>query len=294
MRALFLLWLFLFLMAVSSTSSYSTEDGTLLVGEDDSYGGVIIDPLCLPADPLSFVSLLRKSLAHWKSKAKKGIWLNLPRQNANLVPIAVEEGFFYHHAEKDYVMLAYWIPESSCTLPENASHQIGVGAIVINDKMEILVVQEVTGPTQGSGVWKIPTGVVHQGEDIMEAVTREVEEETGVETEFVEVLGVRQSHNVAFGKSDLFFLCKVQPLSSAIKVQESEIAAAQWLSLDEFRSQSFNTKSSFLTRIIQIVSASLEGKYQGFNGEVLDLGFRKKGSYFLHNVHDISKYPSQS
>ena len=43
----------------------------------------------------------------------------------------------YHHAEPDFIMLTYWIPESPSTLPPNASHQVGVGAIVINDKNEV-------------------------------------------------------------------------------------------------------------------------------------------------------------
>ena len=48
-----------------------------------------------------------------------------------------QEGFVYHHAEPDYIMLTYWIPESPSTLPPNASHQVGAGAIVINDKNEV-------------------------------------------------------------------------------------------------------------------------------------------------------------
>ncbi|XP_057869102.1 uncharacterized protein LOC131076079 isoform X6 [Cryptomeria japonica] len=32
---------------------------------------------------------------------------------------------------------AYWIPQISCTLPPNASHQVGVGGFVLNDKNQI-------------------------------------------------------------------------------------------------------------------------------------------------------------
>lgn len=35
-------------------------------------------------------------------------------------------------------MLVYWIPETTNTLPANASHRVGVGAIVVNDKREVL------------------------------------------------------------------------------------------------------------------------------------------------------------
>lgn len=46
-------------------------------------------------------------------------------------------GFVYHHAERNYLMLTYWIPEGPCMLPANASHQVGVGGFVINDKNEV-------------------------------------------------------------------------------------------------------------------------------------------------------------
>lgn len=49
-----------------------------------------------------------------------------------------QEGFKYHHAEESYVMLTYWIPDGPCMLPANASHQVGVGGFVINDKNEVM------------------------------------------------------------------------------------------------------------------------------------------------------------
>lgn len=48
-----------------------------------------------------------------------------------------QEGFWYHHAEPNYLMLVYWIPKTGCTIPPNASHSVGVGAIVLNDKKEV-------------------------------------------------------------------------------------------------------------------------------------------------------------
>lgn len=51
--------------------------------------------------------------------------------------ISFQEGFEYHHAEKGYVMMTYWIPQGPSMLPSNASHQVGVGGFVINDKNEV-------------------------------------------------------------------------------------------------------------------------------------------------------------
>ena len=56
--------------------------------------------------------------------------------------------------------------------------QVGVGGFVLNDKGEVLVVQERHGPLRGSGVWKMPTGLANHGEDLHIAAPREVLEET--------------------------------------------------------------------------------------------------------------------
>ena len=78
-------------------------------------------------------------------------------------------------------MLTHWLPDSENKLPPNASHQVGVGAFVFDSATgRVLVVQERSGPLKGKGVWKMPTGLVMQGEDITEAAVREVYEETGV------------------------------------------------------------------------------------------------------------------
>lgn len=37
----------------------------------------------------------------------------------------------------------------------------------------------------------------------------------------------RHAHNVAFQKSDLFFICMLRPVSSQIKIDETEIQAAK-------------------------------------------------------------------
>ncbi|RVW95105.1 Nudix hydrolase 2 [Vitis vinifera] len=95
-------------------------------------------------------------------------------------------------------------------------------ASILQWRQKVLVVQENSGIFKGTGVWKLPTGVVNEGEDICTAAIREVEEETGIKTEFVEVLSFMQSHKAFFTKSDLFFVCMLQPLSSEIQKQDEK------------------------------------------------------------------------
>ncbi|KAF3443240.1 hypothetical protein FNV43_RR12922 [Rhamnella rubrinervis] len=253
-----------------STSSLSVskhvmpEDGVeLLSSVEDLYGGVRVD-MVESMDPKVFSTLLKASMSHWRQRGKKGIWIKLPIELANLVEAVVKEGFRYHHAEPDYLMLVCWIPDTIDTLPANASHRVGIGAFVVNDKREVLVVQETTGKFRGSGVWKLPTGVINEGEDIATAAVREVKEETGVETEFMEVLAYRQSHKSFFGKSDLFFVCLLKPHSFDIQKQDTEIEKAQWMPVEDYATQPFVQKSEIFKLIADVCLAKLDTDYAGF------------------------------
>ncbi|KAI8548120.1 hypothetical protein RHMOL_Rhmol07G0247500 [Rhododendron molle] len=85
-----------------------------------------------------------------------------PRQFIFPSVLICQQGFRYHYAEPSYLMLAKWIAETFDTLPANASHRVGIGAFVMNDMGEVLVVQENSGTFTGTGVWKAPTGVVDE------------------------------------------------------------------------------------------------------------------------------------
>ena len=64
---------------------------------------------------------------------------------------------------------------------------LGVGALIF-DRDRILLVERGKEPLKG--YWSLPGGVLETGETLAEAVTREVREETGLETEAVSVLEI--------------------------------------------------------------------------------------------------------
>lgn len=62
-------------------------------------------------------------------------------------------------------------------------HQVDVrtkaaGAIIYNDKREILLVKELQGSKKG--LWHIPSGTIEHGEFPIDAAKREIQEETGL------------------------------------------------------------------------------------------------------------------
>ncbi|XP_068635521.1 nudix hydrolase 8-like [Aristolochia californica] len=270
---------------VNGTSpSLLSRERVLLDAHDDVYEGVVVNPETLPSNPLAFASMLQSSISHWKLMGKKGVWLKVPLERAELVPIAVKEGFEYHHAEQGYVMMTYWIPEGPCMLPANASHQVGVGGFVLNNKNEVLVVQEKHCLPRFKGVWKLPTGFILESEEIYSGVVREVKEETGIDTEFVEIIAFRHAHRVAFGKSDLFFICMLRPLSTHIIVDDLEVQAAKWIPLDEFTAQQVVQGESMFQKIIEICVARLRKRYCGLTAHHVISEFDGKSSSLYCNV----------
>ncbi|CAM6019507.1 unnamed protein product [Sphagnum balticum] len=267
------------------TPSDKKETYTLKATED-MFDGIIVDPTGLPKDIPTFVKSLKISLEFWKSQNKKGVWLKLPIANSNLVQPALQEGLKYHHAESTYVMLVTWLSSSPSTIPRNASHQVGIGAFVVNDKHEILAVQAKNGALRETEIWEVPTGLLNQGEDLSAGAVRKVKEETGIETDFIKVIGFRHTHKVVYEKSDLLFLCLLHPLTSTIAKQELEHANVQWIPLSQFSAQDYLQDQKMLKKMIDVCISTLEGNHNGFSPRNMQTG-RKRGSrYFYYNTDD--------
>jgi hypothetical protein len=149
----------------------------------DPYRGVTIEPAALDGKRTDeFELALRESCAIWRTQGLRGVWLHISLAHSDLVPVAVKQGFAFHHADSATLTLVRWLPDTPCTIPAGPSHQVGVGAFVVNARDEVLMVKERSGPAAKYGIWKVPTGLLERGEDIVDGCRREVLEETGVRT----------------------------------------------------------------------------------------------------------------
>jgi len=59
---------------------------------------------------------------------------------------------------------------------------VGVGALIVQDS-KVVLIRRAKPPSAGE--WSIPGGLVHVGETLIQAITREALEETGLEVEAV-------------------------------------------------------------------------------------------------------------
>lgn len=225
-----------------------------------------------------FQSRLHATITTAKSLGKSAIWMTVPLSHGHLLPPASELGLTYHHATGREATLCMWLKDDiESLIPEYSTHQVGVGAIVIrrksknhattttynDDDDELLVVREARNNYRP---WKIPGGLAELGEGLDEAAVREVYEETGIFCRFVGVLGMRHTHAMQFGRSDLYFMCRMEAVPNEDgsmpepTPQAGEIEACRWLPLREFKnmveSEDKNVGHPMMAQIMKVVDQS--------------------------------------
>ena len=217
----------------------------------DIFNGVTVPPDSLPADPGLFRSTLAEAIQHWRQAGHRLVWLDIPAQRAALIPEAVALGFSFHHTAGDTLTLTLPLEEGAF-VPPAATHYVGVGGMVLSEDDELLVVQEKRHIQTRPGFYKLPGGLLDQGETIAQAAEREVWEETGVRAAFDCLVGYF-AHQLTwqFGKSALYHVCRLKPLSREITIDEQEIAEARWMPVEEF--MALETTHAFNKNLVQMV-----------------------------------------
>ena len=205
----------------------------LIDAEPDRFGGLVTNSEALPNDPDVFEQQLSHSIDAWTADGFKAVWLEIPNEKVALVPVAVNNGFSYHHAVDSRVLLTRPLVDGAY-IPPYATHYIGVGGVVLNDANELLVVSERYRSRGRGPAYKLPGGALQPGEHVVEAVVREVLEETGVRTRFESLACFRHWHGYRFGKSDIYFVCRLSPLSLEITAQAEEIEECLWMPVDQY------------------------------------------------------------
>ena len=196
----------------------------MLAFEYNKFNGIIINSAQLPEDSDVFLQQLSALLSHARLHKKAVTWLTLPIDLAHFIAIATTQGFTFHNCLPTEVTLIFkFQPEDF--VPFVPTHSLGAGGLVQNSQGEILVIREHAATT-----YKLPGGHIELGETIEDAVIREVREETGIHTTFSAILGMASTHPYRFGKSNIYIVCKLTPLSTQINIQDThEIDDAKWI-----------------------------------------------------------------
>lgn len=238
----------------------------LLESKANPFGGMVVVPTALPPDPIEFANRLDRSLKEWRNEGLKAVWLEVPIAHSALIPVAVNHGFTFHHSGDDYLMLTYAL-EDGAYLPPFATHYIGIGGVVLTPEREVLVVREKYGFGDRPPTLKLPGGALQAGEHLVEAVEREVLEETGVRATFEMMACFRHWHGYRYGKSDIYFVGRLRPLTKEITMQTEEIQECLWLPVNDFlEDEEISNFNKQIVRAAMETEGVVQSFIEGFGG----------------------------
>ena len=94
-----------------------------------------------------------------------------------------------------------WMESIGEGIPGYVTPKVAIGAIVGNDDGEILLMQRAD-----SGIWLYPTGWADVGYSPSEVAVKEVLEETGIDCDPVQLLGVVDGQRMGFSRFGMYML----------------------------------------------------------------------------------------
>lgn len=192
----------------------------------DKYDGVTIDAQTLPERIEDFEEELLYLINHLSDK--KLLWIKLPIERSELIPLLTKYEFVFHHcSERELMLLKRLIPNP--IIPTATNHTLGVGAVVIEGS-KLLVIKD--------RIWqkyKLPGGHIDDRENISQALIREVFEETGINVSFESIVSLGHFSPGQFNESNLYVVCRAKALSTEINIVDTEeIIEARWIEIEAY------------------------------------------------------------
>lgn len=204
----------------------------MLKVKEDRYNGLIVESESINASGTLFKVALQKLLEEATLQKKSLLWIDLTSKEAEHIAIALEMGFDFHNCEAKRTTLTYQVTKDAY-IPVPPTHTIGVGAVVVNDKNELLMVRDRIHTSHS--IYKLPGGMLEHSQSLEEGVEREVWEETGITAKMVKMVSVLNSHPFMFNKSNMYIVFQLEAENFEINVVDTgEIEFALWMPLVEF------------------------------------------------------------
>ena len=166
--------------------------------------------------------LVAAAEAHFVAQSARGCRRPISSPRIELIPTEhgrQTDGTVMSDATEDYSRIAD---------SPGSGWLVGVaGAVVDGDR--VLLIRYMHGARKG--LWSLPGGYASQTERLDQAVVREIEEETGVTAELVDVIGLRTRSTPQGG--GVFVLFRLEPLAGELKPDGDEVDRAEYFSAEQ-------------------------------------------------------------
>jgi ADP-ribose pyrophosphatase YjhB (NUDIX family) len=131
--------------------------------------------------------------------------------------------------ERDH-FVQEWLDSVGEGVPGYVTPKVAIGIICTNDADEILLVKR-----PDSGVWLYPTGWADVGYSASEVAVKEVAEETGIDCEPVQLLGVVDGQRMGFTRFGMYMLLfHARATGGTLAGHPLETAGVGWFKLEDF------------------------------------------------------------
>lgn len=143
------------------------------------------------------------------------------------IKVAADEALEIRREQDHFVQ--EWMESVGEGVPGYVTPKVAVGAIVGNDDGKILLVKR-----RESGVWLYPTGWADVGYSPAEVAMKEVEEETGILAEPVQLLGVVDGMRMGFSRFGMYMLLfHLRATGGELNGHPLETDGVGWFGADE-------------------------------------------------------------
>jgi ADP-ribose pyrophosphatase YjhB (NUDIX family) len=183
-------------------------------------------------NPISAADLLRWSEAlSGIARTGLGFTKSLYEQERfeEVLKVAADIRVAAGHELESEVLVEEWLKQVGEGVPGYVTPKVAIGAVVGNDRGEILLVQR-----SDSGVWLYPTGWADIGYSASEVAVKEVLEETGIEAEPIRLIAVLDGLRLGFTRIPLYSLVfQCRALGGELKGHPLETSDVGWFAEDE-------------------------------------------------------------
>lgn len=147
-----------------------------------------------------------------------------------------------------------------------AFFRANVGAVVVDDRNRILVMRRKGAQ---DGAWQMPQGGIEMEETPLEALHRELREETSLEAGDIEVIKSTRdwlvyelppafrNPKVGWGQSQRWYLCRLQAPRTRARPDQVEFEEVDWVTSEQLVARAISFRAPIYRKLIEEFSLAV-------------------------------------